>query len=144
MRLAAAALPSPCLPECKRVHLRCADSPSPWRRCRIPATATVSLLNDPLMTYLKTNMKSRISDTDNAVCTPTSSGDAAFLNSFSSQSSTARYTDLEFLHVLGEGSFGRVRVPGQARQPWMHFCRHSLLVYIYTELRPAGVPRQVA
>ena len=77
--------------------------------CRIPASATATLMNDPLMSYLNTHVRTRQSDPDSAMlASPASSGDAAaLLNSFSSQSSV-QYAELEFLHVLGEGSFGRV------------------------------------
>ena len=66
------------------------------------------MLSDPLMSYITNHKNSRPGEMDSAMSRSTGTRQSGDLtNSFISQNS-ARFDDLQFLHPIGEGSFGKV------------------------------------
>ena len=75
----------------------------------IPASQSDVLSNDPLMSYIKSQLQSKRSHGDSAMLASGSSGSRSVdLGSFGSQGSV-QFDDLEIMRPCGEGSFGKVR-----------------------------------
>ena len=72
----------------------------------IATSASAGLTNDPLLTYIKSQLQSK---RDSAMLASGTSGSGSVdLGSFMSQGSV-NFGDLEILRPCGEGSFGKVR-----------------------------------